>query len=115
MITSKWAFLSPTQGIVGRVLAVSLITGGLVLASAFAVNVFVSTPTGASNCCHGSKISPTSDGTPSTSKGHCEDSATFNCCSIPKTSAEGQNLDNSTSNKGIVPLTSSASTLSLRV
>lgn len=106
MIMSRWAFLSPTQSIVGRVLTVSLLIGGLLLASAFAVNVFVSTPTQASNCCGGSKISPASDGVPSTLKGHYEDSATFNCCSSPEAGTEGQNLDNSTSNQGAVPLTS---------
>jgi len=115
MITSKWAFLSPTQSIVGRVLTVSLLTGGLLLASAFAVNVFVSNPTEASNCCDGTKISPTVGGTPSTSKKNCENSATFDCCSIPKASAEGKNLDNLTSSEGAVPLTSSSSILNFRV
>lgn len=35
----------------GRVLIVSLLAGGLVFAGAFAVNIFVPTPTDAASCC----------------------------------------------------------------
>ena len=40
-----------TKSIVGRVLIVSLLAGGLVFAGAFAVNMFVPTPTDAASCC----------------------------------------------------------------
>ena len=56
-----------TKSIVGRVLIVSLLAGGLVFAGAFAVNIFVPTPTEASDCC-GSVASGTDpDGISSTS------------------------------------------------
>jgi len=40
-----------TKSIVRRVLIVSLLAGGVVFAGTFAVNMFVPTPTEASDCC----------------------------------------------------------------
>ncbi|MCE2413158.1 hypothetical protein J4G07_04070 [Candidatus Poribacteria bacterium] len=60
-----------TKSIVGRVLIVSLLAGGLVFAGAFAVNIFVPTPTEASDCCGGSESELATDGVSSKLEGCC--------------------------------------------
>lgn len=106
MIMSKWGFLNPTQSIVGRIFAVSLLTGGLLIACTFAVNVFVSPPTEASSCCAGSKINHSSGNIPKTPNACCKDSATSSCCEIHNTNADDNNLNSPDTSNGIVPLTS---------
>ena len=71
-----------TKSIVGRVLIVSLLAGGLVFASTLAVNMFVPTPTEASDCCRNAEQE--------TAKG--EISSKSNCCArhnlLPTTSSD---------------------------
>ena len=50
-----------TKSIIARVVIVSLIAGGFVLAGAFAVNVFVPTPIEASSCCGNGDQDTTAD------------------------------------------------------
>lgn len=59
-----------TKSIVGRVLIVSLLAGGLVFASTFAVNMFVPTPTDAASCC-GSVDQVTTSDDSSSETGRC--------------------------------------------
>ena len=59
-----------TKSIVGRVLIVSLLAGGLVFAGAFAVNIFVPTPTDAASCC-GSVDQVTTSDDSSSETGRC--------------------------------------------
>ena len=65
-----------TKSIVGRVLIVLLLAGGLVFAGAFAVNIFVPTPTDAASCCGGVEQGTTSDDTSS------EASEAKSCCAV---------------------------------
>ena len=65
-----------TKSIVRRVLIVSLLAGGLVFAGAFAVNIFVPTPTEASDCCGSSESEPATD---------VNSNELENCCSSSKT------------------------------
>lgn len=71
-----------TKSIVGRIVIVSLLAGGLVFASAVAVNMFVPTPTEASNCCGSTELGGTKDKT----------SGQSNCCgggkALPTTSSD---------------------------
>ncbi len=60
-----------TKSIVGRVVIVLLLTGGLVFAGTFAVNMFVPTPAVASSCCSGAEQGAASDSISSESKGCC--------------------------------------------
>ena len=60
-----------SKSIVGRVLIVSLLVGGLVFAGTIAVNMFVPTPTEASNCCGSGEQGAASDSISSESKECC--------------------------------------------
>lgn len=60
-----------TKSIVGRVLIVSLLAGGLVFAGTLAVNMFVPTPTEASNCCGVTESELAKDGTSNKLEGCC--------------------------------------------
>ncbi len=61
-----------SKSIVGRVLIVSLLSGGLVFAGTIAVNMFVPTPTEVSNCCRSVDQVTTSDSNVNSSEtGRC--------------------------------------------
>ena len=65
-----------TKSIVGRVLIVSLLAGGFVFVGAFAVNMFVPTPTDAASCCGGTEQRTNLDGTSGEMRSCCESNVT---------------------------------------
>ena len=71
------------KSIVGRVVIVSLLAGGLVFAGTFTVNMFVPTPTEASDCCEDSKQATTLAGNASELENCCRGSK-----AIPTTSSD---------------------------
>ena len=81
-----------TKSTVGRVMIVSLLASGLVFASTFAVNMFVPTPTEASNCCEGAELATVPDGNSSELQRHCtgrKGSITASSCSCGHSNCPG--------------------------
>ena len=81
-----------TKSIVGRIVIVSLLAGGLVFASAVAVNMFVPTPTEASNCCERVELTTAPDENPIELQRCCSDknsSITASSCSCGHANCPG--------------------------
>lgn len=93
-----------TKSILGRVVIVSLLTGGLVFASTFAVNTFVPTPAVASSCCSGAEQSAASDSVSGESKGCCAKevgiTSTSSSCSCEYSNCPGSSCTCGNNDKG---------------